>query len=549
MAIFHLSVKIISRGKGKSAVAAAAYRSGEKITSDYDGITHDYTRKRGVVMTEILLPRNAPILFYNRSRLWNAVEKIEKAKNAQLAREVEVSIPKELNFEEGYHLVKEFCQRNFVDEGMIADICFHDKGDGNPHAHIMLTVRPFNEDRSWGNKQKKVYILDENGEKIYDKKKRQYKCKSVPTTDWNDRGNVEKWRKSWANMCNRYLEKSGYDEIIDHRSYERQGLEILPTKHLGTAASQMEKRNIKTERGEFNRHIKMVNKMIRFYNEEIAKLKKEAIQLAKNVKDKVIKVARNLEQLRKNILCTVYAEKDNDKKMEQFQKLIPRDMNVIKTAYDLIRKQERLKEEKQAYANVINAKKEKKKQKEQAVEALRAVQMELYRIDRQLRELPQFYKMYSIYEMEECIENEERYEKMISRLEKMADKIERNKAITYLEYDIAKDKVEPEDREAVAEERNKIRPEMEQKAKEELEDMYGIEFDGYLFEDAVEETDELLEGKGVARAEEIKVDKDIVERNDHKKSIYSIKNLNKCFLIICYETTPSLLHLIVMERV
>lgn len=172
MAIFHLSVKMISRGKGKSAVAAAAYRSGEKITSDYDGITHDYTRKRGVVMTGILLPRNAPIRFYNRSRLWNAVEKIEKAKNAQLAREVEVSIPKELNFEEGYHLVKEFCQRNFVDKGMIADICFHDKGDGNPHAHIMLTVRPFNEDRSWGSKQKKVYILDENGEKIYDKKKR-----------------------------------------------------------------------------------------------------------------------------------------------------------------------------------------------------------------------------------------------------------------------------------------------------------------------------------------------------------------------------------------
>lgn len=141
MAIFHLSVKMISRGKGKSAVAAAAYRSGEKITSDYDGITHDYTRKRGVVMTEILLPRNAPVLFYNRSRLWNAVEKIEKAKNAQLAREVEVSIPKELDRLEGYRLVREFCYKNFTDKGMIADICFHDKKDGNPHAHIMLTVR------------------------------------------------------------------------------------------------------------------------------------------------------------------------------------------------------------------------------------------------------------------------------------------------------------------------------------------------------------------------------------------------------------------------
>ena len=512
MAIFHLSVKMISRGKGKSAVAAAAYRSGEKITSNYDGITHDYTRKRGVVMTEILLPKNAPIGFYNRSRLWNAVEKVEKAKNAQLAREMEVSIPKELKFREGYHLVNEFCNRNFVDKGMIADICFHDKGDGNPHAHIMLTVRPFNEDRSWGSKQKKEYILDENGEKIYDKKKRQYKCKSVPTTDWNDRGNVEKWRKSWAELCNAYLEKSGHDERIDHRSYERQGLEILPTKHLGTAASQMEKRNIKTDRGEANRHIKIVNNMIRFCNNEIAKLKEEAKQLAQSVKDKVIKAARNLEQLRKNFLCTVYAEKDNDKKIEQYRELVPKGMDVIKKAYELMRKRDRLNEEKRSYEMVVNARKEKKKRKEQAGEALREVQMELYQIDRALRDLPHFYRMYSMYEMEECIENEERYGDVISRLEKMTDKIEENQAIAYLEYDIAKDKVEPEDKKEVAEERIRIRPEMEQQAKEELKDVYGREFDGYLFEGAVEETDELLDGKMAARAEKIEINQEIDER-------------------------------------
>lgn len=512
MAIFHLSVKMISRGKGKSAVAAAAYRSGEKITNEYDGIIHDYTRKRGVVMTEILLPRNAPIQYYNRSKLWNAVEKIEKAKNAQLAREIEVSIPKELKFREGYNLVNEFCNRNFVDKGMIADICFHDKGDSNPHAHIMLTVRPFNGDGSWGSKQKKEYILDENGEKIYDKKKRQYKCKSIPTTDWNDRGNVEKWRKSWEELCNKYLEKSGHDERIDHRSYERQGVEILPTKHLGTAASQMEKKNIKTDRGETNRHIKMVNKIIRFCNKEILKLKEEAKQLAQSVKDKVIKVARNLEQLRKNLLCIVYSEKDNDRKIEQFRKLVPKDMDVIKRAYDLIRKRERLNEEKRSYEMVVNARKEKKKRKEQAGEVLREVQMELYRIDRQLRDLPQFYKMYSMYEMEECIENEERYGDVISRLEKMSDRIETNKTIAYLEYDIAKDKVKLEDADKVSEERYKIRPEMEQQAKKELTDMYGREFDGCMFRDVVEETDELLEGKVAARVEEIEVDKDLDER-------------------------------------
>ena len=266
---------------------------------------------------------------------------------------------------------------------------------------------------------------------------------------------------------------------------------------------------MKTKRGEFIQHIKMVNKMIRFCNKEILKLKEEAKQLAQSAKDKVIKVARNLEQLRKNLLCVVYAEKDNDKKMEQFRKLIPRDMNAIKTAYDLIRKQERLKEEKQAYANVINAKKEKKKRREQAGESLRAVQMELYRIERVLWDLPQFYKLYSMYEMEECIENEERYGEMISRLEKMADKIETNKTIAYLEYDIAKDKVEPVNKKEVDEERNKIRLEMEQQAKEELEDVYGREFDGYLFEDAVEKTDGLLDGKVAARTENIAFEEDI----------------------------------------
>ena len=376
----------------------------------------------------------------------------------------------------------------------------------------MLTVRPFNEDGSWGSKQKKVYILDENGEKIYDKKKRQYKCKSVPTTDWNDRGNVEKWRKSWAELCNKYLERSGHDERIDHRSYERQGVEILPTRHLGTAASQMEKRNIKTDRGETNRHIKIVNKMICFYNEEIAKLKEEAKQLAQSVKDKVIEVARNLEQLRKNFLCTVYAEKDNDKKIEQYRELVPKGMYVIKRAYDLIRNQQRLKEEKQAYANVINNRKEKKKRRRQAEESLKKVNVELYQIDRELRDLPNFYKMYSMFEMENCIENEERYGDVISRLEKAADKIDMNKALAYLEYDIEKGEVEKEDVEAVQEERGKIRLEMNKQARVELTDIYGTEFDEEVFEDVVEETDELLEEKVAARAEEIENDKDINRR-------------------------------------
>lgn len=223
----------------------------------------------------------------------------------------------------------------------------------------------------------------------------------------------------------------------------------------------MEKRNIKTDVGETNRHIKMVNKMIRFCNEEILKLKEEVKQLAQRVKDKVIKVAKNLEQLRRNLLSIVYSEKDNDKKIKQFRKLVPKNMDVIKTAYDLIRKRERLNEEKRSYETVVNDRKEKKKQKAKAEESLREIHMELYQMDRQLRDLLQFYKMYSMYQMEECIENEEGDGEIISRLEKMADKIETNQAIAYLEYHIVKDKVEPEEAERVLEERTQIRAELE----------------------------------------------------------------------------------------
>ena len=132
MAIYHCSIKIISRGKGKSAVAAAAYRSGEKLTNEYDGVTHDYTRKRGISHTEILLPAHAPPEFSDRSTLWNAVEKIEKAKNSQLAREIEIAIPKELSEQEQLALVREYVKQNFMSAGMCADIAIHDKKDRNP---------------------------------------------------------------------------------------------------------------------------------------------------------------------------------------------------------------------------------------------------------------------------------------------------------------------------------------------------------------------------------------------------------------------------------
>jgi len=277
IAIYHCSIKIISRDKGKSAVAAAAYRAGETITNEYDGITHDYTRKGGVVHTEILLSDNAPAEYSDRAVLWNAVEKIEKAKNSQLAREIELALPVELTLLQNKSLVREYVKKHFTQQGMCADIAIHDTGGGNPHAHIMLTMRPFTEEKTWGDKQKKEYILDSQGEKIYDKKKRSYKCKSVPTTDWNEQTKAEEWRSGWADSVNRYLEKLNHSERVDHRSYERQSIEQIPTVHLGVAAFQMEKR------GNLNREIEVTNQRLWQLKARIAKLQNWLKEESENI--------------------------------------------------------------------------------------------------------------------------------------------------------------------------------------------------------------------------------------------------------------------------
>ena len=261
MAIYHLSIKIISRGKGKSAVAAASYRSGEKIKNEYDGIVHDFTRKGGIAHTEILLPQNAPQEFSDRGTLWNSVEKIEKSKNSQLAREIEIALPKELNREKQIELVREYVKENFVKVGMCADIALHDKNDGNPHAHILLTMRPLNEDKTWGAKSKKEYILDENGEKVK-LKNGNYKTRKINTVDWNEQDKAEEWRKIWADITNKYLEENSIQEKVDHRSYQRQGIEEIPTIHLGVSASQMEKKGIATDRGNINREIRKQNRLL-----------------------------------------------------------------------------------------------------------------------------------------------------------------------------------------------------------------------------------------------------------------------------------------------
>ena len=349
MAIYHCSIKIISRGKGKSAVAAAAYRSGEKLINNYDGITHDYTRKSGIAHTEILLPSHAPPDFQNRSTLWNSVEKIEKSKNSQLAREIELAIPKELPPEQQIELVREYVKDNFVSAGMCADIAIHDKKDGNPHAHIMLTMRPLEQNGKWGAKSKKEYITDKNGERIK-LKNGNFKTKKVDTVDWNEQSKAELWRSKWAELANKYLDQNSIADRIDHRSFERQGTEQIPTIHLGVAASQMERKGITTERGNINREIKAQNRILAEIKAKIASLKNWLADIFKRKEKQppeqnLIEILQELSKPQKvNMQYRIY----NPKKLaEQVQYLqdnkiftvpqLDETVNSVRDEYDNIR--------------------------------------------------------------------------------------------------------------------------------------------------------------------------------------------------------------------
>lgn len=255
IAIYHFNVKIVSRGKGASVVAKAAYISGEKIKNEYDGTIHDYRRKRKVVHKEILLPDNAPPHFKKRAVLWNAVEKSETRKNSQTARHIDAALPVEISRSEQIDLVRHFCQQCFVSKGMCADFAIHDKEDGNPHVHILLTTR---------NISKQGF--------------------TTKNRSWNDKSLLIEWRKLWADWCNHKLYFVS-DNRIDHRSYAAQGIDKIPQKHLGAAACAIEKKGYRTDKGSYNRKVILENTNLEIekINSELSKLNTEKRSLKKEI--------------------------------------------------------------------------------------------------------------------------------------------------------------------------------------------------------------------------------------------------------------------------
>lgn len=345
MAIYHLEAKVVSRGAGRSAVAAAAYLSCSKILNDYDGIQHDYTRKKGLVWQEVFLPEFAPSEWKERDVLWNAVEENEKTKDSRLAREFVVALPIELSEAQWKKLLSDFISDAFVADGMCADVAIHNPypPGHNPHAHIMLTVRPLDEKGNWQYKTQKEYLCVKNGEeqgftadefkaaqtegweKQYQYKvgkKKGYMTASVaeekgyervskypkstkygrqnPIAErWNSEEQLVEWRKAWADVTNRHLEQYGHDERIDHRSHAERGLDEQPTIHEGVVARTLEKKGIVSDRCELNRQIKTDNALLR-------DLKATVKKLMQVVKASVPALAEAMESLRANMVIFRY---------------------------------------------------------------------------------------------------------------------------------------------------------------------------------------------------------------------------------------------------
>lgn len=345
MAIYHLEAKVVSRGTGRSAVAASAYLSCTNILNDYDGVRHDYTRKKGLVWREVFLPEFAPQEWSDRVVLWNAVEENEKTKDSRLAREFVPALPIELTPAQWQELLSDFIKESFVADGMCADVAIHDPypPGHNPHAHIMLTVRPLDEQGQWQYKTEKEYLCVKDGEergftaaefktaqkdgwekqypykvgrkKVYmppseaekygyeraskHPKSTKYGRQNPITERWNSEEQLVLWRKAWADVTNRYLERYGHDARIDHRSHVERGLTEQPTIHEGVAARAMEKKGIISDRCELNRQIKADNALLR-------ELKAVVRKLGQTAKNTIPVIAEAMEKLRANMIVFRY---------------------------------------------------------------------------------------------------------------------------------------------------------------------------------------------------------------------------------------------------
>ena len=336
MAIYHMQAKVVSRGSGRSAVAASAYMSCSRMYNDYDGIQHDYTRKHGLIYQEVMLPPMAPSEWNDREQLWNAVEETEKTKDSRLAREFVVALPVVLDKDSNISLLQDFIKKNFVDMGMCADFAIHDTDGHNPHAHILLTVRPLNENGTWQYKTEKEYLCIKDGEeKGYERidkhpKSSRYGRQNPISEQWNSDEQLCIWRANWTDAVNKMLARNQINATIDHRSFADQGITEQSTIHEGYIAQNMEKNGIIADRCEINRQIRADNKMLR-------ELKAKVIKLAEAVEKSIPIIAETLEAIRNHMIFTQYHLLHNEMQKEVIHDWMNH-FNPILNKYNTVKK-------------------------------------------------------------------------------------------------------------------------------------------------------------------------------------------------------------------
>ena len=541
MAIYHLEAKVVSRGKGRSAVAASAYLSCSKILNDYDGVQHDFTRKKGLVWQEVFLPEHAPAEWKDRSALWNAVEENEKTKDSRLAREFVVALPIELNKSEWQKLLTEFIQEQFVSDGMCADVAIHDPHPPghNPHAHIMLTVRPLDEQGKWQYKTEKEYLCVRDGEekgftaaefkaaqadgweKQYQYKvgrKKVYMASSAAEAQglvrtskhpkstkygrqnpiaerWNSDEQLLIWREKWADVTNKYLAQYPWiDARIDHRSHAARGLDEQPTIHEGVTARALEKKGIISDRCELNRQIKADNALLR-------ELKSAVRKLMDAVKKTVPALAEAMEKLRENMIIFRYQLNHIAKGKRSMNKYV----DAVKP--DLER-----------YTGLIQQIKDKTKERKKLLEEKKQTPLyqpkKLYDLSRRIAELTE--------ELEELKSEKEvllntldcaddagvsDVKKQISTMEAALKKLEKQEESYTAELEDALKqyadlKTQAADMDAVElmDTRLNIRPDRERSAADRIKAAYGEKYDPLMMYDSKRDVADLLNEEAEARS-------------------------------------------------
>ncbi len=540
MAIYHLEAKVVSRGNGRSAVAASAYLSCSKILNDYDGVQHDFIRKKGLIWQDVFLPEFAPSDWKDRSVLWNAVEKNEKTKDSRLAREFLPALPIELTPAQWQELLTDFIQNNFVADGMCADVAVHDPypPGHNPHAHIMVTVRPLDEKGNWQYKAEKEYVCVRNGEergftaaefkaaqadgwekqypykvgrkKVYlpppeaEKhgyervskypKSTKYGRQNPISERWNSEEQLVQWRKAWADAANRYLERYGHEERIDHRSHAERGLDEQPTIHEGVFARSLERQGVISDRCEINRQIKADNALLR-------ELKAAVRKLAQAVKNTIPALAEAMERLRGNMIIFRYQLRHigmgKHRMNEHIQAVIPK----LERYMGLV---QQIKEKTKGRKNLLA---EKKETPFYQIPKLRDLARSIAELTEELEELKTEKEM--LLRSLDCADDTgiSSIKKDIAAMESALKKLEAQEAKYSAELDAAlkeysglKEQASEFDAGELMEARLSIRGEKERSAVTRVQDTYGEKYDSLMMFDSKRDVANLLHEEAETRS-------------------------------------------------